>query len=42
MLQISLSLFQLAQAATIILAMLILVLLVDAFSAWIRQRWISL
>lgn len=41
MLQISLSLFQLAQAATIILAMLILVLLVDAFSAWIRQRWIS-
>jgi phosphonate transport system permease protein len=42
MLQISLSLFQLAQAATIILAMLVLVLLVDAFSAWIRQRWISL
>ena len=41
MLYVSLSLFQEAQAATVILAMLILVLGVDAFSSWIRQRWIS-
>lgn len=41
MLYVHLSLFQEAQAATVILAMLALVLLVDAFSGWIRQRWVS-
>ena len=41
MLYVSLSLFQQAQAATVILAMLLLVLAVDAFSGWVRQRWVS-
>jgi phosphonate transport system permease protein len=41
MLYISLSLFQEAQAATLILAMLLLVLGVDALSGWVRQRWVS-
>ncbi|TWI53379.1 phosphonate transport system permease protein [Pseudomonas duriflava] len=41
MLYIKLSLFQQAQAATVILAMLCLVLAVDALSAWARQRWVS-
>lgn len=41
MLYISLSLFQEAQAATVILAMLLLVLGVDALSGWARQRWVS-
>ncbi|HEX5843799.1 MAG TPA: phosphonate ABC transporter, permease protein PhnE [Pseudomonas sp.] len=41
MLYVSLSLFQQAQAATVILAMLLLVLAVDALSAWVRQRWVS-
>src|SRR5690606_23536094 len=41
MLYMSLSLFQHAQAASVILAMLLLVLAVDAFSAWSRQRWLS-
>ncbi|KRW62296.1 phosphonate ABC transporter, permease protein PhnE [Pseudomonas sp. TTU2014-080ASC] len=41
MLYVSLSLFQEAKAATVILAMLILVLGVDAFSNWARQRWVS-
>lgn len=41
MLYMSLSLFQEAQAATVILAMLVLVLGVDAFSGWARQRWIQ-
>lgn len=41
MLYFSLSLFQQAQAATVILAMLVLVLGVDALSAWARQRWVS-
>ncbi len=41
MLYVSLSLFQEAQAATVILAMLILVLAVDALSGWARQRWVS-
>jgi phosphonate transport system permease protein len=41
MLYISLSLFQEAQAATVILAMLLLVLGVDALSGWTRQRWVS-
>ena len=41
MLYMSLSLFQEAQAATVILAMLVLVLAVDALSAWARQRWVS-
>jgi phosphonate transport system permease protein len=41
MLYMSLSLFQEAQAATVILAMLLLVLGVDALSAWARQRWVS-
>lgn len=41
MLYVSLSLFQEAQAASVILAMLLLVLAVDALSAWSRQRWVS-
>lgn len=41
MLYFSLSLFQQAQAATVILAMLLLVLGVDTLSAWARQRWVS-
>ena len=41
MLYVSLSLFQQAQAATLILAMLLLVLAVDALSGWARQRWVS-
>ncbi|MBT8764656.1 phosphonate ABC transporter, permease protein PhnE [Metapseudomonas boanensis] len=41
MLYVSLSLFQEAQAASVILAMLILVLGVDALSGWMRQRWVS-
>lgn len=40
MLHFSLSLFQQAQAATIILAMLAMVLAVDALSGWARQRWV--
>lgn len=40
MLYVSLSLFQEAQAATVILAMLVLVLGVDMFSARVRQRWV--
>lgn len=39
MLYVSLSLFQQAQAATIILVMLLIVLGVDAFSARVRIRW---
>lgn len=38
MLYMSLSLFQQPQAMTVILAMLVLVVLVDAASAWLRQR----
>jgi phosphonate transport system permease protein len=41
MLYVSLSLFQQAQAASVILAMLVLVLLVDALSNWARQRWVQ-
>ncbi|MEH6365613.1 MULTISPECIES: phosphonate ABC transporter, permease protein PhnE [Pseudomonas] len=41
MLYFHLSLFQEAQASSVIIAMLILVLSVDAFSGWIRQRWVS-
>lgn len=41
MLYMSLSLFQEAQAATVILAMLLLVLGVDALSGALRQRWVS-
>ncbi|WP_339486038.1 phosphonate ABC transporter, permease protein PhnE [Pseudomonas sp. EL_65y_Pfl2_R95] len=41
MLYFHLSLFQEAQAASVILAMLVLVLAVDALSAWARQRWVS-
>ncbi|MDO9321849.1 MAG: phosphonate ABC transporter, permease protein PhnE [Pseudomonas sp.] len=41
MLYVSLSLFQQAQAASVILAMLLLVLLVDLFSSWARQRWVQ-
>ena len=41
MLYVSLSLFQQAQAATVILAMLALVLAVDVLSGWARQRWVS-
>ncbi|WP_339081507.1 phosphonate ABC transporter, permease protein PhnE [Pseudomonas sp. TMP9] len=40
MLYVSLSLFQEAQASTVILAMLILVFGVDALSGWTRQRWV--
>ncbi|MDR6235637.1 phosphonate transport system permease protein [Pseudomonas psychrotolerans] len=36
----SLSLFQQAQAATVILGMLVLVLGVDGLSNWARQRWV--
>jgi phosphonate transport system permease protein len=38
MLYVTLSLFQQAQAMTVILAMLVLVLAVDALSAWMRTR----
>lgn len=41
MLYVNLSLFQEGRAATVILAMLLLVLAVDALSAWARQRWVS-
>ena len=40
MLYVSLSLFQEAQASTVILAMLVLVFAVDALSGWGRQRWV--
>lgn len=40
MLYISLSLFQEAQASTVIIAMLLLVLAVDALSGWSRQQWV--
>lgn len=40
MLYMSLSLFQQAQAATVILAMLLMVLAVDALSGWARMRWV--
>lgn len=40
MLYVSLSLFQEARASTVILAMLVLVLAVDALSGWTRQRWV--
>ena len=40
MLYVSLSLFQEAQASTVILAMLVLVFGVDALSSWTRQRWV--
>lgn len=40
MLYIHLSLFQEPQAATVILAMLLLVAGVDSMSAWIRGRWV--
>src|SRR5690606_3415 len=40
MLYVSLSLFQEAQAASVILAMLALVFAVDALSSWSRQRWV--
>ncbi|MBS7663405.1 phosphonate ABC transporter, permease protein PhnE [Pseudomonas lalucatii] len=41
MLYVHLSLFQEARAASVILAMLVLVLGVDALSTWARQRWVS-
>ena len=40
MLYISLSLFQEAQASTVIITMLLLVLAVDALSGWSRQQWV--
>lgn len=40
MLYVSLSLFQEAQASTVIIAMLLLVLAVDALSGWSRQQWV--
>lgn len=40
MLYMSLSLFQEAQASTVILAMLLMVLAVDALSGWARVRWV--
>jgi phosphonate transport system permease protein len=39
MLYVTLSLFQQPRAASVILAMLVMVLLVDALSAWLRRRW---
>ena len=39
MLYVTLSLFQQSRASTVILAMLVMVLLVDALSAWLRRRW---
>lgn len=41
MLYTQLGLFQQAQAASVIAAMLLLVLLVDAASGWLRQRWVN-
>src|SRR5690349_19679701 len=41
MLYVSLSLFQEAQASTVILAMLVLVFAVDGLSSWSRQRWVK-
>ncbi|MGJ7515684.1 phosphonate ABC transporter, permease protein PhnE [Pseudomonas baetica] len=41
MLYVSLSLFQEAQASTVILAMLLLVFAVDSLSSWSRQRWVK-
>jgi phosphonate transport system permease protein len=41
MLYVSLSLFQEAQASTVILAMLLLVFAVDTLSSWSRQRWVK-
>lgn len=40
MLYMNLSLFQEAQASTVILAMLLMVLAVDALSGWARMRWV--
>ncbi len=40
MLYLSLSLFQEAQASSVILAMLLIVLGVDALSGWMRLRWV--
>ncbi|MHA3887309.1 phosphonate ABC transporter, permease protein PhnE [Stutzerimonas degradans] len=40
MLHMSLSLFQEAQASTVIIGMLLMVLAVDALSGWARQRWV--
>lgn len=40
MLYVNLSLFQEAQASSVILAMLLLVLAVDSLSSWSRQRWV--
>ncbi|WP_434458225.1 phosphonate ABC transporter, permease protein PhnE [Stutzerimonas urumqiensis] len=40
MLYMSLSLFQEAQASTVMLVMLLMVLAVDALSGWARQRWV--
>jgi phosphonate transport system permease protein len=40
MLYVSLSLFQQAQAASVILAMLLLVLMVDVLSGRVRQHWV--
>ncbi len=40
MLYINLSLFQEAQASTVILSMLVLVFGVDLLSGWARQRWV--
>lgn len=40
MLHMSLSLFQEAQASTLIIAMLLMVLAVDGLSGWARQRWV--
>ncbi|SDR92330.1 phosphonate transport system permease protein [Halopseudomonas litoralis] len=39
MLYVTLSLFQQSRASSVILAMLVMVLLVDALSAWLRRRW---
>ena len=41
MLYVHLSLFQEAQASSVIIAMLALVFAVDALSGWSRQRWVK-
>jgi phosphonate transport system permease protein len=41
LLYMSLSLFQQRQAMSVILAMLVLVILVDAASAWLRQHLVA-
>ncbi|NYT84826.1 phosphonate ABC transporter, permease protein PhnE [Pollutimonas harenae] len=41
MLYFTLSLFQQARASSVILAMVVLVVMVDALSAWLRMKWVN-